>query len=744
MDTRNRAILFILAVILLMASVFIGIALYEYRLNNHERTENHEKALAFLVESQFKKLTQEYSSRINGFIRSNHQITDTFGKRERSTLIKLLKSRFNTLKKENPDFYDIKFLLPDGTLFLSMHDLNNYGMDLSLYKYVKALKSGTRSLHGFIVTKDKLFFQSAQNIYSGGKMVGSIEFMIKTDDLNRMIKKVLGSEYALAVLITPASKNDGITETSIIDKSSSLFDKFPEHFNYSRSINTIQSGRYSYQIYSKPVYDFQGEKIAYYLTSSDTTSRKERFRSFFIFTLVVTGGVIVLTTLVLYAGFGSILKKIEQMNANLEKTVDLRTRELNEAKNKAEAQSKLINSMYKRFKNMFQDHHSIMLLIDPVEGWIVDANNAALSFFKQDKKAMQEMKISDVSLLPESDVSDILSKCSTEGLKDYVAKFHVPGGVVDLELQASPIEIENQRMLFAICHDVTEKISIENELKDLNKDLEKKVDEEVEKRKQQELLLIQQSKMSSMGEILSIIIHQWKQPMTALSYLMQDIVDSAERGTADPAYIEEIAGEALGQINYMNQTVEDFRRFLMPSKTKEDFNVAENVIGTLRLIGKQIEKEGIDFNITLINIENDAVSYKLTEIMCNEELGICISCFTSNGYPNEFKQVLMNIINNARDAIKHQEPNSDFTGHINLMVSCEINIITLSISDNAGGIPKDILPRIFEPYFTTKSIKGTGIGLYMAKSIIENHMGGSITADNSDKGALFTITLQKK
>lgn len=743
MNTRNKAILIILVVILLMSGVFISIALYEYKYSSQLRMGSHEKGLEFLVETELKQLSRTYSSRLNGFIRANKDIINNFKDRNRQELIRSVSQRFNTFKSENPDFEDIKFILPDGMLFVSMADSKSYGIDMSANSYIRALKNGADFISGFIISDDRLYFQVVQDVIINGETIGIIEFRTKTNEMNSLIKAILGAEYGLAVA-SQHNDSSAVSDAAVIDRSSSIYDRLPAGFNFAGHINSITIGKYTYMIHIQPIRDFSGTTIGYYLTSNDVTDIKKRFRMFFAYVLLITAGVIVVSFSVLYMGFGSILKKLEVMNANLEKTVGKRTHELNEAKNKAEDQNRLINSMLKRFKSMFQEHHSIMLLINPQDGRIVDANKAAISFMQSDKGKLTDMSISDIAVLPESDIKRVLEKASSEGLKDFITKFDMDGQLMDVEIQASPIEMERQTLLFAICHDVTEKVRIENEIKDLNKTLEKRVENETEKRRQQELLLIQQSKMSSVGEVLSAIIHQWKQPMTALSYLIQDISDSASRGVLDSEYIINTSDEALSQINYMTKTVDDFRKFLMPSKTKEDFNTAESVISTIKILSKQLEKDSIDFHLTIINALKDAASFRLEDLNSQEELGIGITCFTAFGYPNEFKQVLMNIVNNARDAINTRRQTEEFDGVISVVVSCDVKSTVITVSDNAGGIPKDIMDRIFEPYFTTKTGKGTGIGLYMAKSIIENHMEGSITADNCDRGALFTIILKSR
>lgn len=736
MDTRNRAILIILAVILFMSGVFLSISLYEFKKGYTERLIYHEHALEYLVESEFQHLTQTYTSRIKGLIKANVGIRKAFANSDREALIEHLSSRFNTLRQENQDFYDISFYLPDGKLYISMNDINAYGADMSAYPFIQALNNDNETINGFIVSNGRLFFQVAMNIHDQGKRLGIIEFKIHTTIMNETIKKVLESEYGLSV-IENSIKNS--PKPVIIDASSAIYEMLPATYDPGEKNQKITVGESTYIIHSKILHDFKGDPIGFYLTSDNVTELQNRYKKLIAYTVIITMLVIILSSSVLYVGFGAVLKNVETLNISLETKVADRTRELEEAKDNAIYQNKVIGSLYKRFKSMFQDHRSIMFLISK-EGNIVDANNAASDFFKLDREELLSLTVADVSLLTPEDVKVTLIKSFEKGLQNYVSKFKLNDIVYDIEIQGSPIEMDGQTLLFAICHDVTEKIAMETRLKEMNKNLEQLVNEESHKRHKQEQLLIQQSKMSSVGEILSAIIHQWKQPMTAISYIMQDIADAAERGQADNIYLSSISSEALAQLNYMNQTVEDFRSFLMPSKSKEAFNIAGDIKMVVKMLIKHLDKDNINLNVTIVNSSTEMTAYSGDEIAKTDNFEIDTECFKCFGYANEFKQVLMNILNNARDAIVD---NKIMSGSINIVLSADNKSIEISIADNAGGIPSNIIDKVFDPYFTTKPPKGTGIGLYMAKSIIEDHMNGKINVENSDKGAIFKIILER-
>jgi signal transduction histidine kinase len=269
----------------------------------------------------------------------------------------------------------------------------------------------------------------------------------------------------------------------------------------------------------------------------------------------------------------------------------------------------------------------------------------------------------------------------------------------------------------------------EKELMDLNRNLEDIVVAEIDKRLKNEQLLIQRSKMADMGEMLAAIAHQWKSPLTGLGLLINDIRDTFEYGEFTRSYLGEIYEKATGLINFMARTIDDFRDFFRPDKEKQPFNVKQAVGSTLDLFSAQIRHNKIAIETVFGGSQDD-------------------DSFVSFGYPNEFKQVVLNLINNARDSIieRLEKENNDpkFRGRIVVELGARDGEIFIRVTDNGGGIDPEIIKDIFEPYFTTKEAeKGTGIGLYMAKIIIENNMGGRISARSLDGGAEFTIRLTK-
>lgn len=245
--------------------------------------------------------------------------------------------------------------------------------------------------------------------------------------------------------------------------------------------------------------------------------------------------------------------------------------------------------------------------------------------------------------------------------------------------------------------------------------LESKINEEIFKRSEQEKLLIQQSKLASMGEMIGNIAHQWRQPLGELSAILMNLQVKHEFNDLDGTFLIQSI-QQCNKINaYMSNTISDFQNFFKPSKDKEVFEISEACQRAIAILQASLKYHGIEFHFDI-----------------SESMQVL-------GYPNEFAQALLNILSNAKDVLRDREVSNPF---IRLQLKKGYRYILIIIEDNGKGIAPEHMDRIFEPYFTTKYAKqGTGIGLYMTKMIIENNMNGIIEVKNTEQGALFTIKL---
>ena len=227
-----------------------------------------------------------------------------------------------------------------------------------------------------------------------------------------------------------------------------------------------------------------------------------------------------------------------------------------------------------------------------------------------------------------------------------------------------------------------------------------------EKEEQKELL-VHQSKLASMGEMIGNIAHQWRQPLTHLGYTFMNIKEAQKHAELTPEYLEKKIEEANTQLTFMSETIDDFKDFYAPKKEKETFSLLQATQETLDIMAHTFKQNNIE--VELITLHDSHI--------CN--------------YKNEYKQVLLNLLSNAKDALIEREIRSS-------KITVKIDKNSIQVEDNAEGIRKDVLKRIYEPYFTTKE-GNSGIGLYMSKMIVEKNMGGKLMVKNTQNGALFSI-----
>ena len=251
------------------------------------------------------------------------------------------------------------------------------------------------------------------------------------------------------------------------------------------------------------------------------------------------------------------------------------------------------------------------------------------------------------------------------------------------------------------------------ELQKLNTELEAKIAKALSENTKQLETLQQQSKLASMGEMIGAIAHQWRQPLNELGLSIQNLKYDFQDGLINEEFIKEFIDYNKKTIMFMSKTIDDFRNFFRVDKEKKEFNVKETTQSVLAMLSAQLKNHNIE-----VETNGKEFAYK--------------------GLQSEYKQVILNIINNAKDALIENKTK-------NPKIEINIKDKKVTIKDNGGGIPKDIIERVFEPYFTTKDQgKGTGMGLYMSKMIIEENMGGKLSIKNEGDGACFTIDLNEQ
>jgi len=252
-----------------------------------------------------------------------------------------------------------------------------------------------------------------------------------------------------------------------------------------------------------------------------------------------------------------------------------------------------------------------------------------------------------------------------------------------------------------------------NEMMD---DLEQQIQNEINQRADQEKLLIQQSKLAGMGNMIGNIAHQWRQPLAEINAILISLQVRYMYEDLDGEFLNTQIEKCNKITEFMSNTISDFQNFFKPSKEKEEFCVYEACHKAAMILHSSLKHHAIEFEF---NADKSQTVF---------------------GYPNEFSQAFLNILSNAKDVlVDRQIPNPKIT----VTIKSGEQYVLVKVQDNGGGITTENIDRIFEPYFTTKHAKqGTGIGLYMCKTIIEGNMDGIISAQNVDNGACITIKLK--
>lgn len=287
------------------------------------------------------------------------------------------------------------------------------------------------------------------------------------------------------------------------------------------------------------------------------------------------------------------------------------------------------------------------------------------------------------------------------GADDYILKGNIArlAPAVEREL----LEAEDRR----------KRRQAEEELERLNKTLETRVIDMVADLRRKDQTLIQQSRLAAMGEMIGNIAHQWRQPLNNIGLIIQNVQIQYSSGTLTRDEMDSSIQEAMEVLLQMSGTIDEFRNLFQESKEKQGFFISKVCDRVLSLVSASLKSSGI---MVEIEVADDVAAI---------------------GYQNEYAQVLLNIITNSREACIERRVADPC---IFIRITREKERSVLYVRDNCGGIPDNVMPRIFDPYFSTRGPdRGTGIGLYMSKVIIEQNMDGRLTARNLGGGAEFRI-----
>lgn len=366
-----------------------------------------------------------------------------------------------------------------------------------------------------------------------------------------------------------------------------------------------------------------------------------------------------------------------------------------------------------QFQDIFELSQDALLLTSP-EGTILDGNRAAWEMFGFDcgenfrgeslKEFYTDPRVRENLILRLKEAGRIdNAEIVMKDRQDQV--FYVLANMRVLT------DSRGTTTILKALKDITARKAKELEIKNLNRELQALVNRKVEELVKKDQLIQTQSKLASLGEMISNIAHQWRQPLNALSLVLQRLRMDYDQGILDRDILARYEKKALDLIAHMSQTISDFRNFFRPDKEKTYFSLKELVQRTCSIVDPAFQ----DHHIRL-------------EVVNGTERNIW-------GYPNEFSQAVLNILANAKDVLLERKIPDPKVRILTQELEGEV---LLTLEDNGGGIHLSQVEKVFEPYFSTKS-GGTGIGLYMTKMIVEQSMGGKLSVENTPEGARFTM-----
>ncbi|MBF0519391.1 MAG: PAS domain S-box protein [Nitrospirae bacterium] len=371
-----------------------------------------------------------------------------------------------------------------------------------------------------------------------------------------------------------------------------------------------------------------------------------------------------------------------------------------------------------KYRLLFTHENDAIFLCDTETLEFIDANDAWYKLYGYSIDEMKGKSAIIISAEPDKTIETVNAVIIT-GSTRVPQRYHKrkDGTVFSVELSMGVFVYRGRKVLCVISRDITEQIRLEEELRYIAETLEHRVTEEIEKNRLKDQLMYEQSRHMAMGDLLVNIAHQWRQPLASIGVLVQDIKDAYLFNELNAEYLDRDVTNIMSELVGLSDTIDSFKNFYLSNLQKEELRI-KNVIDSA--------------------LEVSSGYFELKDILIEKELD---EELTINAVPSEFTQIVLNILSNIRDVFEQRQITNRIV-KIKAYKEPDTNKTIITIADNGGGVRVDIIDRIFEPYFTTKDkTRGTGLGLYITKLIVEKSMKGTITVRNIDGWCEFRIEI---
>lgn len=604
-------------------------------------------------------------------------------------LLQLLGARWDVLRQENKHLLIMQIHAANGSSILRLHDPSNFGDEIAKTRFIVNKKHKTHSEQsGIEKGKSGMAYRVVYPIFDRDEYIGAIEFGVSLEYIVNMLAKL--HNLPSSILISKTLANEAAIDKRFVSEEfiPLAFGAVNDQLQALKNKKSTEPQKVSindklYTIHTFDLSTTTGDKVAKIAISQDITDQYNQFRAMLFLSAVLVLACGAIATIFLGEYLQKSVSFVEQAR-----------------------QDEKEQAIY--LKTVLDSQQAIVIVTDGYE--LADANKKFFDFFssfesvasfKKSYSCICDLFISgDGYFEKDAEGSRWIERVLSEPNKHFHAKMADALGEEHIfEVFATKTVLKGVDKIVVTFDDVT----LSERAKKL---LEYKA-------MQDEMIAIQNSKLAALGEMISLIAHQWRQPLNALAIIVQDVKIAHQYNDINEVYIDEFVKKSILQINYMSKTIDDFRNFIKPGAKDERFSAQESVRESVALIEAVFKKNGV--TITLHPSADEIIT----------------------GNANEFKQVIINLLKNANDSI--MECKKEGVIEVDIDKNSKEEII-IKISDNGGGIADT--SRLFAEYYTTKKENGTGLGLFMSKKIIEK-MGGKLIGYNKEpQGAVFEITLK--